>query len=194
MKQWFLKRPLRVKLHSIILLASAVALLLATLCSFLIQQHMVRQQLRDEIQTLADVLTENSRAGLVFQDQKALQAILHSLVAKKSVMVGVIFGKNGEIFAEYRRDDVEEGRLDTYHRKEVADKGLRFLGNFAVLNQQITIDNENLGQLFIKVDLDEIGNNILMIALLTGEKIRCSSRGTRGRRIGPACHRFQRHA
>ncbi len=168
MKQWFLKRPLRVKLHSIILLASAVALLLATLCSFLIQQHMVRQQLRDEIQTLADVLTENSRAGLVFQDQKALQAILHSLVAKKSVMVGVIFGKNGEIFAEYRRDDVEEGRLDTYHRKEVADKGLRFLGNFAVLNQQITIDNENLGQLFIKVDLDEIGNNILMIALLMG--------------------------
>lgn len=168
MKQWFLKLPLRVKLHSIILLSSTVALLLATICAFLIQQHLVRQQLRDEIQTLADVITENSRAGLVFQDQKALQTILHSLVAKKSIQAGVIYGKNGEIFAEYRRDDNGEDRLDTYRLGKTTCKGLHFLGNFAELNQQITLDNENVGQLFIRVDLNEIGNNILMIALLMG--------------------------
>jgi|GEM_PF-973133 len=168
MKQWFLKRPLRVKLHSIILLSSTVALLLATISSFLIQQHLVRQQLRDEIQTLADVITENSRAGLVFQDQKAVQTILHSLIAKKSIQTGVIYGENGEFFAEYRRDGNKEGPLGGYHKIDTIVKGLHFLDNFADLNQQITLDNENVGQLFIRVDLNEIGKNILMIALLMG--------------------------
>jgi signal transduction histidine kinase/DNA-binding response OmpR family regulator len=168
MKQWFFKRPLHVKLHSIILLASTAALLLATVCSFLIQQHLVRQQLRDEIQTLADVITENSRAGLVFQDQKALQTILHSLVAKKSIMLGVIYGENGKIFAEYRRESNKEDQLDTLHMKLPPFKGLRFHGDHAELNQQIALDNEHLGKLFIKVDLDEITNNIIMIALLMG--------------------------
>ena len=90
MKQWFSQLPIRLKLYSIVLLATTVALLPATLASFFIQQNLVRKQLRDEIQTLADVICENSRAGLVFQDKKALQSILNSLVAKKSIISGCI--------------------------------------------------------------------------------------------------------
>jgi two-component system, sensor histidine kinase len=164
MKQWFIELPIRGKLYSIVLLASTVALLLATVCSFLIQHHFNRQQLNDEIQTLANVITENSRAGLLFQDQRALQTILHSLVAKDSVVTGVIFGKKGEVYALYRRDRDDHpaeyrGEMETF-------KGLRFQGNRAILNQLITIDNEQLGRLFIEVELTEINHNIFMIAEL----------------------------
>ena len=166
MQQWFLELPIRAKLSGIVLLASTVALLLATVSSFLIQSHFIRKQLNDEIQTLANVITENSRAGLLFQDKKALQTILHSLVAKQSIMAGVIFGKNGEVYAEYQReknDHHADRRMsnETFH-------GLRFQGDHAVLNQAITIDNERLGQLFIEVDLTEIQNNIKIIELLMG--------------------------
>jgi two-component system, sensor histidine kinase len=166
MKQWFIKLPIRIKLYSIVLLASTVALLLATLCSFLIQNHFIRKQLRDEIRILANVITENSRAGLIFQDQKALQTILHSLVAKESVILGVIFGKNGEVYAEYKRDGKRGSHPAEYQRESSTLEGLHFNGDHAELNQQIIIDNERLGRLFIVVDLKEIRNNIFIIALL----------------------------
>jgi two-component system, sensor histidine kinase len=165
-RQLFTKLPISAKLYSIVLLASAVALLLATVCSFLIQRHFIRKQLHDEIQTLANVITENSRAGLIFQDKKALQAILHSLVAKKSVLSGVIFGKNGEIFAEYRRDSNKNSHPIEYKSENSNLEGLRFQGNHAELNQQIIIDNERFGRLFIVVDLNEITNIVFIIALL----------------------------
>lgn len=117
---------------------------------------------------LADVITENSRAGLVFQDKKALQTILHSLIAKKSIQVGVIYRENGEIFAEYRRDGNGQNQPDTYSRRETPSKGLHFQGDYAELSQEITLDNQRVGQLFIKVDLGETDNNIIMIALFMG--------------------------
>jgi two-component system, sensor histidine kinase len=166
MRQWFIELPIRIKLYSVVLLASTVALLLATLCSFVIQNHFIRKQLRDEIQTLANVITENSRAGLIFQDQKALQTILHSLVAKKSVIWGVIYGKNGEVYAEYRRDDKSGSYPIEYQIEKSALAGVYFQGNHAKINQQIIVDNEQLGQLFIEVDLEEISHNIVIIALL----------------------------
>ena len=166
MKHWFSKLPIRLKLYSIVLLASTVALLLATVFSFLIQHHLIRKQLGDEIQTLADVITENSRAGLIFQDKKALQTILHSLSAKKSITSGRIFGEDGELYAEYQREGGQKEYLEEQPVEDLTFQGLRFQSKRAELNQQIVIDNEKLGQLFIEVDLEEIRDNLSLIALL----------------------------
>ena len=38
--QWFLRLPIRIKLYAIVLVASALALLLATAASFFIQQQI----------------------------------------------------------------------------------------------------------------------------------------------------------
>jgi signal transduction histidine kinase/DNA-binding NarL/FixJ family response regulator len=167
MKQWFAKLPIRFKLYSIVLLASTVALLLATLASFFIQQELIRKQLRDEIHTLADVITENSRAGLVFQDKTALQTILHSLVAKKAIVSARIYGKNGDLYAEYRRDSAgEKHGLDEQKAVDLLFEGLRFHGNHADIGQRIRVDGEWIGQLFITVDLQETRDNTLIIGLL----------------------------
>jgi two-component system, sensor histidine kinase len=166
MRQWFGRLPIRAKLYSIVLLASAVALFLATLCSFLIQHHLIKRQLRDEVQTLANIIIENSRAGLLFQDQKALQTILHSLVAKQSVVTGKIFSKNGEVYAEYRRDAKRDDFPVEYQTTGEDLGGLHFEGNHAILNQTITIDNERLGHLFIEVDLKEVNHNIFIIGVI----------------------------
>ncbi len=100
MKRWFLRLPIRFKLYTIVLLACSLALVLATSASFFIQQHLIRKQLHDEIQTLADVIGENSRAGIAFEDKAALKTILGSLNAKKSITAGRIYGAKGGILAE----------------------------------------------------------------------------------------------
>ena len=165
LKRSFLKWPIRFKLYSIVLLASTIALLLAASASFLIQQHLIKKQLRDEIQTLADVICENSRAGLAFEDRKALQVILHSLAAKKSITEAIIFGKNGDIYAEYRwndRDATFAGRK--MNRSSFA--GFRFRGDNVELLQNIFLDNERIGQLYIEIDLREMRDNTIAIAAL----------------------------
>ena len=163
----FLKLPIRFKLYCIVLLASTIALLLASSASFFIQQHLIQKQLRDEIQTLADVISENSRAGLAFEDKKALSEILHSLVAKKSISGAIILGKDGSIYAEYRRND--EGELfDRHPPGSLNFAGLRFQKDHAELFQSITLDNERVGQLFIEVDLREMRDNTIAIATLMG--------------------------
>ena len=164
MKKWFATLQIRFKLYSIVLLATAVALLLATLASFLIQQHLVRKQLRDEIQTLADVITENSRAGLLFQDKTSLQTILHSLMAKKSITFASIYGKNNEIFAVYQRDIQSKSPANS--AETATGQGLTFGWNQARLSQAITMDGERIGRLLIEVDLQETYENIFSIAAL----------------------------
>jgi signal transduction histidine kinase/CheY-like chemotaxis protein len=168
MKPWFLKLPIRHKLYSIVLLASTVALLLATSASFFIQQHLIRKQLRDETQTLSDVISENSRAGLIFQDRKALQVILHSLAAKASITTAIIFGRDGEVYAEYRRGGPPGQQLNAHGAEGAIFQGLRFQGDHAEHSQPIIMDNERIGQLFIEMELKEMRNNLLTIGTFMG--------------------------
>ncbi len=168
-KRWFFELSIRFKLYSIVLLACSIALLLATTASFFIQQHLIRKQLRDEIQTLADVIGENSRAGLAFEDRKALSVILHSLVAKQSIIEAKILGKHGDLYAEYKRTDESGDNTHTVPEKnDLPYDGLRFLGDHATLLQTIKLDNEQIGQVFIDVDLREMRDNTITIASLMG--------------------------
>ena len=67
MKKWFLQLPIKQKLNAIILLACFVILLLSSAVSFINQWHLYQQKVQEEIQTLARVIGEISKAGLAFQ-------------------------------------------------------------------------------------------------------------------------------
>ncbi len=168
LKHSFLKLPIRYKLYAIVLVASTIALFLAAFASFFIQRHLIQKQLQDEIQTLADVITENSRAGLAFDDRKALAVILNSLVAKKSISEAKIFNREGVISAEYRRND-NGNNFDHHDITSLSFTGIRFRGDHAELLQQISLDNDLIGRLFIEVDLREMRDNTIAIgALMSG--------------------------
>ena len=164
---WFLRLSIRSKLYSIVLVASTIALLMAASASFFIQQCLLGKQLRDEIQTLANVIAENSQAGLAFEDHKALDAILHSLNAKSSITEAKIFGRNGEVYAHYQHDDRGE-LFDQHDLGDLNFTGLRFRGDHAELFQVISLDGELVGRLFIEVDLRELRTNTMAIAGLMG--------------------------
>lgn len=165
MKKWFAQISIRFKLYSIVLLACTLALLLATVASFLIQQHLVRKQLSNEIQTLANVIAENSRVGLLFQDRSALQTILHSIVAQKSITFASISDNNSEVYSVYQQHNLATHTFPEGSEKAL-DQGLQFGWNHAGLNQSITIDGERIGRLYIEVSLRETYDNIFSIAAL----------------------------
>ena len=100
MKTWFKKLPIRHKLNTIILLACSVVLVLTIAVSFASHWYLIGQQLKRELHTLSNVIAENSRAGLAFQDQRALNTILASLAAKPTVIYAGIYTMDGTLFAE----------------------------------------------------------------------------------------------
>jgi signal transduction histidine kinase/DNA-binding response OmpR family regulator len=165
MKTWFFRLPIRSKLHVIVLLSCAIALVLVMLASFAGQWHLVREQRADEVRTLAMILAENSRAGIAFDDRDALETILRSLAAKPNVLVGRVLDAKGKIVAEYERDPAESA---TGHA-EADDVGLvpgafRFHGQYAEIVQPVVLGNEAIGSVFLLVSLSDVNRDLLLLA------------------------------
>lgn len=134
---------------------------MATAAAFFIQQRYIRQQMEAEIRTLADVISQNSRAGLAFHDEKALDTILQSLSAKPRVIAAKIFDGEGNLFAEYHNKPLQGKPAPKIFAADLA-----FVDNLAVIKQRISIDDEPLGQLQIDVDLTDQEKTIVDTAKL----------------------------
>ncbi len=164
MKIWFQQLPIRHKFNTIILLACSLALLLTTSVSFVSQWYLVRKQLRNELQTLSSVIAENSRAGLAFEDTSTLQTILASLAANPSVIHAGIYSRKGVLFADYKNISADGSQL----QKVLADdlRSPVFLEHrlHVDISQSIVLDDEKIGTLLIRVSLQKVHRNLLLIA------------------------------
>lgn len=165
MRHWFHTRPIQVKLLTIVLLSCTLALLLATSTSFFLQQRQIRHHLHDEITTLADIICENSSAGIVFEDKKTLQIILKSLEAKSSITTALIYGQERQLLAVYNREDKGQQR-NGYSPPLPHFTGLQFQRDYAELSRPIMLDGEYIGHLYLKNDLAGPRSNIQAIALI----------------------------
>lgn len=157
--------PIRHKLNIILLVTCSVALLLTTVVSVLSQRYQARKHLRGEMLTLAQVLADNSRAGLAFQDKSTLTNILASLAAKPDVIYAEVENAEGEIFARYTHRQSYANQLDTGTGEESSwrTEGISFSKGTAWVNQPIELDQERIGSLRLRVSLAESNKNIMVI-------------------------------
>ena len=165
MKTWFFRLPIRYKLHVIVLLSCAIALVLVMLASFAGQWHLVREQRADEVRTLAMILAENSRAGIAFDDREALKTVLQSLSAKANVLVGRVLNAKDEVVAEYERD--QRDSLAAHAAGEdvgLAPGAFRFHGQYAEILQPVALGSERIGSVFLLVSLSDVNRDLLLLA------------------------------
>jgi signal transduction histidine kinase/DNA-binding response OmpR family regulator len=165
MKHWYARLSIRFKLHVIVLLACTIALLLVMLSSFGSQLYFVRQQVANEVRTLALVLAENCRAGVTFEDRAALGALLQSLAAKPNVLVGRILNSKGEILADYAQDSAHEVSAQVH----LPSAGLnpddfRFHRDHIEIRQPIKLDQEVIGSVLLILSLRDMNRNLLLLA------------------------------
>jgi TMAO reductase system sensor TorS len=163
-KKWFLQLPIKQKLNAIILLVCFVILLLSSAVSFINQWHLYQQKVQEEIQTLARVIGENSKAGLAFQDRESLSKTLHSLVAKKSIIQACIFTADGSLLAQYRN---YSQHIQT---PEKLDPSLRqprsqIKNNRIEVVSPIILDQEKIGTIYIQSGMDAFYATMAQIAI-----------------------------
>lgn len=131
------------------------------------QKHFIRNSLNDEIQAIADIISENSRAAVAFEDRKMLATILHSLSVKPMVTSGSISSADGELLAQYvHKDRKPQGSQEQSTYAEM--KYLHFHDNYVELSAPIAMGDDQLGQLYLEIDLREKNNEIRKIAVSIG--------------------------
>ena len=102
---------------------------------------------------MARVIGENSTASaLIFNDESAAEKSLRSLNAEPHIISACIYTADGKVFAKYLREDQQEAHLPS---KPQGDS-YAFEADGLILFQRIIFDDEQIGTIYIKSDLEEM--------------------------------------
>ena len=91
------------KLTFVILATSLLGLSLACMAFEIYERASYRDAMTSELSALADTLGANSTASLAFNDHQSALDILGALRAEKHIVAACLYGKRGDLFAEYQR-------------------------------------------------------------------------------------------
>ena len=168
MKNRFLHLPVRRKLHAIVLVVCAGALIVFMAASFFSQQFLLRGQIADEAQTLALILAENCRAGITFEDRGALTTILQSLEAKPNILAGRVFDRAGGVAAEMVRDPALAAAHGPQPPAGQAEGVFHFRDGHGEIWQPVSLGPDRIGTVSLVLGLAGINRNLLLLAGLMG--------------------------
>src|SRR6185436_13902002 len=93
--------PIKRKLVGGIFLTSLCVLTLACLVLLTYEIFSYKKSTTRSLSTIADIISANSTAVLVFDDPKLAQEILSGLRAEPEVVAAALFDQNGNLYATY---------------------------------------------------------------------------------------------
>ena len=139
------------KLMVIIMMTTVLALLLASAAFYLYDRMTFQDKLERELDALSATLKANTTEALVYNDAERAEQILAGLEVQERIVSAVIFGSDGQPFAEYSRGDMPDlpaAALDL--------DGPAFRGDFLVLQRAMRFGDRDVGTFYIKSDLREL--------------------------------------
>ena len=150
------------KMRRIIMVTTGVALLLA--CAAFVAYELVsfRDAMTRELLSMADVIGANSTAALVFRDPGAGEETLSALRADARIVSACIYAQQGNIFATYQREDLEE----RFVPPELQEEGDYLEGGYVILFRPILLDNEHIGTIYIRSDLRDLYARLKRYAMI----------------------------
>jgi two-component system, sensor histidine kinase and response regulator len=152
----FVSLPIKLKLMFIMMLTSGVAVLCMAIASLIDEAVTERQSIRNQLETLAQMIGSRSTGALTFDDRRTAEENLNALEVKLNIVYAVIHRGNGSIFVEYRRPQTGPASSSRW----------LFKGNIRV-SKEILLDGERIGDVHIVSNTDELYNNLIKRAAWT---------------------------
>jgi len=122
-----------------------------------IHNDMVRR-----LSTHAELIADNCKASLAFDDYKDATDTLHALHVEPSIVFGCIYDKNREVFAIYNPNNA-----NVVKSTEFTVNGHNFSDGYLTVFRSIILDKEVIGIVCLRSDLQPmyavLKTNILMI-------------------------------
>jgi len=142
----FSRISIRRKLTLMLLLTSAAALLASGIGFAIADWVTVRQATFDRMRAEAEIIGSNSVAALTFADPDAAVRTLETLASESDVIAAALFGRDGELFASYRRSDVA---FPTISPGEESGE----VGGLLYVLVPVILDTHQIGRVMIVSDL-----------------------------------------
>ena len=148
--------PLRRKIMLVIMITSTVSLLLAS-AAFITNDRITTRQAADEIlNTLADIISANSREAVLSGDRRAAQEILAFLAGKRHIRAAAIYANDGSIIGEYSKDTGTEQLPDPVGIAE----GIQYGDNQVELYSRIRSHHVPAGYVYLRSDTGIIAGHM----------------------------------
>jgi two-component system, NtrC family, sensor kinase len=139
--------PIGRKLTLVVLLSSSAALLVASAALFAFQVYTFRLDFMRDLVTLSEIISANSTAAITFGDSDAAREILAGLRVKKQIEDAFIVLPSGKVLAH-----VGESKANVSPTGYPASTGFQFRGTDLLQTQEIRMDNEKIGTLYLRSD------------------------------------------
>lgn len=144
------------KLQIIIMLTVGAALVLACAALFTYDYATLRNDTKNDLVVLADILGENSTAALSFDDSRSGQEILQGLRVKTHIVAAAIYKTNGEVFAAYTRAVANQN----LHPPKLHPEGITVTPDRLFVFRQVTLDGQVIGIVYLESDLEELHSRL----------------------------------
>jgi diguanylate cyclase (GGDEF)-like protein/PAS domain S-box-containing protein len=140
---------IRFNLGVLIVSASALAVLLASLGFAIYEWQSYRESAVRELTALADTLGANTAASLAFSDQRTAKEMLSALATEPNVLVACLYDNQKRVFADYR----SRAGLHTLVLDAQRHDGAYFDGESLTLFRGVLLNGERTGSIAIVFDL-----------------------------------------
>jgi len=158
---------IRSKLRAIIMLVSLSILVVAG-AAFVVYGHVtLRHQMVRDIQIQANIIGDNCRAALAFDDTLDAEDTMSSLRENPSIILAQLFKGDDELVAIYKKEGIDEHF--EFITCEVDEHSFR--RGYLALSQTIVVNDMPAGHIYILSSLDHINaimkQNIAVVISLT---------------------------
>jgi signal transduction histidine kinase len=159
-------RKLRIKhkLQLIIMAVVAPALLLSCVAFATYDLVVLRDSMKKDLTTQAEIIASNINAALSFGDQKAAEELLSGLRAKPNIVAAYVYSSDGTLFAAYRRNGARNG----FPVPQLRAEEIRLEPGRLLKLQPIPGPGGTIGSLYLESDLREMRVRIRRFSTILG--------------------------
>jgi signal transduction histidine kinase len=161
-EQWISRFSLRRKIQAVIMTAVGAALVLACTLLGAFEITSANRNTREQLQVLADVVSENSTAALAFNDPGAAGDLLRGLGRQPAIIAAWVFDRDCWVFASYVRAGSAPAALPACgtERTELKPAGM-------LACRPVALAGQRLGSVCVESDLRDLRRRIAE-SVLTG--------------------------
>ncbi len=143
------------KLRLIIMSTVVAALIFACVIGAAFDQIAARNDLRNDVAVLAEIVGSNSAAALTFRDKQAAEELLAGLKAKRHIVSAFLYTDDGRPFAGYCRTGDGSG-VAPPRRSD----GSWFADGKLIVYHGVLLNRQRAGTIYLESDLGELNARI----------------------------------
>jgi PAS domain S-box-containing protein len=140
------------KLTAVTMLASAMALVLTFATLLPLRRAELVADEKTNLESLAQVVGDSSKAALSFRDERVGREALASLAIKPTVVAAAIYTADGRQWLLYRGP----GRKAPALPSQPGRAGFHIVDGTATVFHPVTMDGESLGTIYLEADISEL--------------------------------------